>query len=246
MDLDGSNTTGMVRRGARRRLRLRLGLWLLATAEDRSCAAARGVRGRLPSIRALSAATGVHRNTAAAVYHDLERFGLVRCVRGAGTFAVGTLGRSWTRLGEPVCSDPTLADVLTAELRRPVTVVASGRRTRPLLVPLDESPPAARLVVPVAPRGPALQALRRLQPDCTVLLVSDSARLGRLVRHTILALHGDGIGLARVMRAPPDPSVHGIGLGLVDLRQVALGGTEVGREGLIPLRLLAGSGPKVG
>lgn len=246
MDLHGSNTVDMGRRGARRRLRLRLGLWLLATAEGRSHKRRSERQQRLPSVRALAATVGVHRNTVAAVYRDLERFGLVRCVRGAGTFAVELPARSWTQFGVPACSDPDLAEVLSAELRRPVAVTADGDRSRPLLVPLDESPPADRLVVPVAPRGQALRALRRLPPGSTVHLVSDSPRLGRLVRHAVLALHGESVGLARTNRAGPAPGLSGVGLGLVDLRQLAPSGTDTGLEGLMPLRLLVGSGWKVG
>ncbi|HSM08080.1 MAG TPA: GntR family transcriptional regulator [Gemmatimonadota bacterium] len=247
MDSYGSNTVGNGRRGARRRLRLRLGLWLLATAEGRSCDdAPRGSRRRLPSVRALATAAGVHRNTAAAAYRDLQRFGLVHSVRGAGTFAVESPARSWTQFGAPVCSDPGLAGVLSAELRRPVSVTTAGDRRRPLLVPLDESPPAGRRVVPVAPRGPALLALRRLSPGSTVHLVSDSPRLGRLVRHAILALHGESVGLARTQRARPAPELSGVGLGLIDLRQLSPRGTDVGLEGLIPLMLLIGSDRNAG
>lgn len=246
MDLHGSNTVGTGGSGARRRLRLRLGLWLLVTAEGRSHQARRDRQQRLPSVRALAAKVGVHRNTAAAVYRDLERFGLVRCVRGAGTFAVESPARSWTRFGAPACSDPGLADVLSAEVRRPVAVAAGGDRSRPLLVPLDESPPADRLVVPVAPRGPALRALRQVPPGSTVHLVSESPRLGRLVRHAILALHGESVGLARTQREAPAPELSGIGLGLVDLRQLTPSGTDIGLEGLIPLRLLVGSSREAG
>jgi len=245
MDLHGSNTVGAGGRGARRRLRLRLGLWLLATAEGRSHNGRRGRQQRLPSVRALAIAAGVHRNTAAAVYRDLERFGLVRCVRGAGTFVVESPERSRAQFGAAVCRDPELADVLSAEFRRPVSVKAGGDRPSPLLVPLDTSPPADRLVVPVAPRGPALQALRRLPPGSTVHLVSDSPRLGVLVRHAILALHGESVGLARIGQVGQErlaAELPRTGLGLVDLRQCAPCGTDVGLERLIPLRLVVGPG----
>lgn len=246
MDLAGSNTKSTGRRGARRRLRLRLGLWLLASADGPPHDTRRTGLWRLPSVRALASVAGVHRNTAAAVYRDLQRFGLVRCVRGAGTFVAGSPARSWTQFGGPFCSDPDLAEVLAAEIGRPISVTTGDDRRRPLLVPLDESPPADRWVVPVAPRGPALRALRRLPPGSTVHLVSGSPRLGRLVRHTLIALHGESVGLARTRQARPAPELPGIDLGLVDLRQLAPCGTDTGLEGLIPLRLLVGSGPQAG
>lgn len=246
MDQYGSNPVGNGRRGARRRLRLRLGLWLLDAGEGRSSEAPRVGPRRLPSVRALASATGVHRNTAAAVYRDLERFGLVRCVRGAGTFAVESPACAWTQFGALDCSDPELANVLSAELRRTVSVAASGDRSRPLLVPLDESPPAGRPVVPVTPHGPALRALRRLPPGSAVHLVSDSPRVGRLVRHAILALHGESVGLARTPDIRRVPEVPGVRLGLVDLRQLAPSGTDPGSEGLIPLRMLVGSDRNAG
>jgi hypothetical protein len=231
--------------GVRSRLRLRLGLRLLSAVEDRSGrdAGAEAAR-RLPSVRALAAAASVHRNTAAAVYGDLERFGLVRRVRGAGTFAV-EFPTPWVELREPACRAGDLADVLAAELGRPVSVAAPGVPHGPLLVPLDESPPREGPVVPVAPLGRGLRALRRLPAGSTVRLVSTSPRLGRLVRHTILALHGDAVGLART---PNEQSslLLGADLGLVDLRQFDRRGTDVSPEGLIPLRLLVRSGRRAG
>lgn len=243
MDRHETTASEAARCGVRRALRLRLGLQLLSAAESRQRPGAlHGSPGRLPSVRALAAAAGVHRNTAAAVYRDLERFGLVRCVRGAGTFAVGPPARSLAQIAAAVCSDPDLVALLAAELRRPVAVASGCNRRAPLLVPLDEKPPAERLVVPVAPRGPALLALRSLPPGSTVHLVSDSPRVGRLVRHAILALHGETVGLARTERARPAPEVPGIRLSLVDLRQFTPRGTDGGLEGLIPLRLLVGAG----
>lgn len=245
--MDEATASAVARCGARRWLRLRLGLRLLSAADGRQRRdGLHGTAGRLPSVRALAAAVGVHRNTAAAVYGDLERFGLVRCVRGAGTFAVESPAHSWSQFAEAACSDADLADMLAAELRRPVTVAASGDRSGPLLVPLDEAPPPGRLIVPVAPRGPALQALRRMPPGSAVHLVSDSPRLGRLVRHAIVALHGESVGLVRTPDALLAPAVPGIGLGLVDVRQFAPCGTDAGLEGLIPLRLLVGTGREAG
>ena len=227
-------------------LRLRLGLRLLSAAEDRSGRhTGPETARRLPSVRALAAAAGVHRNTAAAVYRDLERFGLVRCVRGAGTFALES-PYPWAEFGQAACSAADLADVLAAELHRPVAVAIPSAPDGRLLVPLDEPPPPGRTVIPVAPLGPALGALRHLPPGSTVRLVSSSPRLGRLVRHTILALHGDAVGLTRTPDARAASGGSRANLGLVDLRQLEHRGTDAAPEGLIPLRLLVRSGPTAG
>ena len=153
---------------------------------------------------------------------------------------------SWTQPGDAVCSDSGLADVLAVELRRPVRVaIAGGRPEGRRFVPIDESPPPDGVVIPVAPLGRALRALRHLPPDSTVSLLSASPRLGRLVRHTIVALHGDAVGLARTQ---DEYAVSGLGtdLALVDLRQLERRGTYVSSEGLIPLRLLVRSGREAG
>lgn len=252
MDPDGSRLSIASGGDVRRRLRLRLGLRLLAAAEGRSrpgYGAPPGTARRLPSVRAVAEAAGVHRNTAAAVYRDLERFGLVCCVRGAGTFAVEFPAHPLPGGPDLVCRAVDMADVLAAELGRPVPVATPGVPGGPLLVPLDESPPSVGVVMPVAPVGPALHALRRLGPGSAVRLVSASPRLGRLVRHTILALHGDAVGFART----PDARVAsaafgpvGADLGLIDLRQVERCGTDVPPEGLIPLRLLMCAGRPAG
>lgn len=247
MVLDQGTASAAVGCGPRRRLRLALGLRLLSAVENRHRhGASRGAARRLPSVRALAVAAGVHRNTVAAVYHDLERFGLVRCVHGAGTFAMESPAHSWTQPGEAVCSDSGLAEVLAAELRRPVRVaIAGGPPEDRRFVPIDESPPPDGVVIPVAPLGRALRALRHLPPDSTVSLLSASPRLGRLVRHTIVALHGDAVGLARTQ---DEYAVSGLGtdLALVDLRQLERRGTYVSSEGLIPLRLLVRSGREAG
>ena len=82
MDTSIDGAPASVRWGARVELRLRVGLCLLSSHDA-------GHRPhRLPSIRALADSAGVHRNTAAAVYRDLARFGLVRCEQGRGTFAL--------------------------------------------------------------------------------------------------------------------------------------------------------------
>lgn len=249
MDLNRPPATVAIRCGARRRLRLMLGLRLLSAVEDRSHGAARGshvTAGRLPSVRALAAAAGVHRNTAAAVYRDLERFGLVRCVRGAGTYPVKTPAHTWKRFREAVCADAELAEVLAAELRFPVTVSTARVSRGPLLLPLDESPPPDRIVIPVAPLDRALQALRDLRPDSTVRLVSASPRIGRLVRHTIVAFHGDAVGLARTPDGHAPAGASDADLALVDLWQLERRGTDVPSEGLTPLRLLVRAGREAG
>lgn len=249
MDLVESDISSAARCGVRRRLRLRLGLRLLAAAEGRQRHDdSREGAWRLPSVRGLAAATGVHRNTAAAVYRDLERFGLVRCVHGAGTFAAPPPVHGWAELArQAVCSDPGLAAVLAVELRQPVPVAGPGVPAhRPRFVPLDESPPPDVTVIPVAPLGRALPALCHLPPDSTVRLVSASPRIGRLVWHTIMALHGDAVGLARTADGHPSAAVPGADLELIDLRQFARRGTDVPSEGLFPLRLLVHALPEAG
>lgn len=192
-----------VRWGVGVRLRLQLGLSLLSR-HDRGCRPY-----RLPSIRALARSAGVHRNTAAAVYHALERFGLVRCVHGKGTFA--TLPPDPHRMsGQPLRTADDLTDVLTMELGRELRPrphpLPRFRRepTGPgaLLLPLDATPPAGHRIVPVAPRGAALRAMMRLRPGSNVRLVSRSPSAARLVRHALLALYGNTVGMRRFDRLP--------------------------------------------
>ena len=228
-------------RGAGRLLRLRLGLWLLSAPE--------AVPGRrLPSVRALAHATGVHRNTVAAVYRDLDRLGLVRCVRGAGTF-VGGPRRPIGSCQEIVCPEKELTAALSLELGRPV--VTTGGPGAALLWPLDRSPPDApawseRPVLPVAPAGPALRALRRVRPGGTVHLTSASPRVGCLVRRAVVALHGESVGLERgpaeaALRGGRAPDLH-----LIDCVGFERRGTRGGPGGLIPLRLLPDVGRRAG
>ena len=227
-------------RGAGRRLRMRLGLWLLS-APDAVPAT------RLPSVRALAHATGVHRNTVAAVYRDLERLGLVRCVRGAGTFVAGP--RPIGPGPEIICPEPELTAALSLELDRPV--VASGGPGAALLWPLDRSPPcdpawSERPVIPVGPAGPALCALRRVRPGGTVHLTSASPRLGCLVRWAVVALHGESVGLERGQDEEPLPGGRVPDLRLIDYVRLEGRGTRGGPEGLIPLRLLPDIGRPAG
>lgn len=239
--------------GPRRRLRMWLGLQVLsaqteaeATSRDTTAIPARPPR-RLPSVRALAAAAGVHRNTAAAVYRDLERFGLVECIRGAGTFAVpasDARAPGWGQGRDASCPTGDLAAVLAAELGRPV-VEDGGGFGGPLLLPLDATPPTDRTVIPVAPLGPALCALRSLPPGSTVILVSASPRLGRLLRHTLCALHGDGVGLLRVAGERSE-SMPVADLQLVDLLQLDHRGTDSRTGVLTPLRLVPYSDRRAG
>jgi len=240
------SSNGTWRVAVRRRLCLRVGLWLLGRAErfapddaerpwvDRA--------NRLPSVRQLADTAGVHRNTAAAVYRDLERFGLLRCVRGSGTYAtrIPTL-RSPNAAVTPRCSE--LRAVLEGELRGRLRA-DDGLSTTPLLVPLDASPPAGRRIVPLAPRGRSLRAVRRLRPGDDVILLSGSPRLGRLVRHVLHALHGDDVGLQRVENTAVLSTA--AALVLCDTRHFLARGTTRAPAGLMKLRLVGGTGPRAG
>ena len=222
-------------------MRMRLGLWLLSIPDT---APAR----RLPSVRALARATGVHRNTVAAVYRDLERLGLVRCVRGAGTF-VGGPRRPIGSGQEIVCPEPELTAVLSLEIGRPV--VTRGGPQAAVLWPLDRSPPrdppwSEGPVIPVAPAGPALRALRRVRPGATVRLISASSRLGCLVRRAVVALHGESVGLERGREGAPLPGGRAPDVYLIDFARLECRGTLGGPEGLIPLRLLPDIGRPAG
>ncbi len=254
-----------VRWGVRAELRVRLGLCLLSSHE-------RGHRPHcLPSIRAFADSAGVHRNTAAAVYRDLERFGLVRCMRGKGTFTTNSYD-SRRLLNEPLQMAADLGDVvlteLEGELRRCPQPVRRFRRESigpgVLLLPLDMTPPKDTRVFPLAPRGMALAAMSRLRPGSNVRLVSRSPSIARLVRHTLLALHGNTVGMGRVdglsrrrrgATAVPgdrgDPAGRGDrtspgvewDLTLVDAYEegviVSGRGTPGQRDAFIPLRVLA-------
>jgi len=229
--------------GVRRRLRLRLGLWLLDRLDRGESSPSPGANPRrLPSVRRFAAVAKVHRNTAAAVYRDLQRFGLVRCVRGSGTYVarppdVGPRARA-------ACGCPDLRAILAAELGG-VVRGATGDRNTPLLLPLDVSPPPARSVVPLAPRGRSLTALRRLRSGDDVVLLSGSPRLGCLVRHVIEALHGNEVGFHRAEGPVADHAAPGV-LVLGDARRSVAHGTSRAATGLIHLRLVSGAGEHPG
>lgn len=229
--------------GVRRRLRLRLGLWLLDHLEPRESPPSPGANPRrLPSVRRFAAVAGVHRNTAAAVYRDLHRFGLVRCVRGSGTYVARP--PDVRPRARPTCGSPDLRAILAAELGG-VVRDDRGDRASPLLLPLDASPPPARCVFPLAPRGRSMSAIRRLRPGDDVVLLSASPRLGRLVRHVLEAIHGDSVGFHRAEGAAEDHAVAGV-LILSDARQPVAHGTSRAATGLINLRLACGTGPRPG
>ncbi|MDT8436796.1 MAG: GntR family transcriptional regulator [Gemmatimonadota bacterium] len=94
---------------------------------------------RLPSVRSLGAACGVHRDTAAAAYRELGRRGLVRTIPGGGIYVArrsGPVQRLLAGAAEAlpvrlaslaaalrlrrvllISDEPTLADVVGRELR---------------------------------------------------------------------------------------------------------------------------------
>lgn len=250
----GNEARPRARWGPRARLRLRLGLWLISRHD-------RGYRPhRLPSIRSQARSTGVHRNTVAAAYHDLERFGLVRCVQGKGTFA-RLPAYPHGRPGEPLRMAADLVDALRRELeaderseeRSAPRPYREPARSGLLLLPLDETPNGDAHIVPLAPRGAALTAMARLRPGSNVRLVSRSPSIARLVRHTLLVLHGTTVGMGRVgcvprPTAPAETTPVTWDLTLLDASQpgwfAAARGTPAGREAFVPLRLLtSGSHP---
>jgi len=199
----------------------------------------------MPSVRAFAAAAHVHRNTAAAVYRDLERFGLVRCVPGSGTFAAD---RRWSFRPEArlVCADAGLRVLLSAELAGAAVRGGPGDDGRSAwsdtvtLVPLDERPPKGRgVVVPLAPDARTVQALRTLPPAAVVRLVSGSRRLGRLVRVILHALRRADIGLERLdgPAAWAPAAAPAADLLLVDALELRRHGTSRPGEVFLPLRL---------
>ena len=181
----------------RTRLRLIIGIHLL----DR-LAADPGFAGcRLPSIRAVAAASGHHRNTVAAVYSDLRQLGLITCRTGSGSFSSrpGTRShRDGTRL---VCRESALAALLVAETRSscaPVPSDGSAGGRELLMHPLHLVPPAGAACFPVAPSGETLSAVRRLHRGSTALVLSRSPTVRRLMRHTIRSIHGRSVGVVSV------------------------------------------------
>jgi hypothetical protein len=176
--------------GVRRRLRLILGLRLLERlAND---AAAEG--SRFPSIRAIAAASGVHRNTAAAVVADLAGFGLLTCVVGSGSH----ISRPPSALEGAVplaCEDPVLAQLLGEELGRPVAVGPEPPTGGLLLRPLHLPPLHSARCIPVAPAGNAVAAIRSLRPGSLAVVSSHSSAVRILLGQVLGALHGDRVSV---------------------------------------------------
>lgn len=181
---------------ARARLRLLVGMRLLERLDlDPS-----SVGQRLPSIRAVAGASGVHRNTVAAVYADLACLGLIRCEEGSGSFASRpSPGPSDMRSRMFHCGEPELARLLCAEvgLNSATTPLASETFAGEpaLLHPLDLAPTADATLYPVAPVGETLVRLRSLRRGSTAIVVSKSPSVRRLMRSALRAVHGASIGV---------------------------------------------------
>ncbi len=182
--------------GARARLRLTLGLHVLSRlAEDPSFAGR-----RLPSIRAVSMASGHHRNTVAAAYSDLRVLGIVACRRGSGCYASHPPTRPWeAACGPLLCQEPELAELLARELGRRCARAPATREPMDngelLLQPLDRDPPSDTLCYPVAPIGCTLSAIRRLPDRSTAFVVSRSRAAGSLMLSSIRAIHGASVAV---------------------------------------------------
>ena len=191
-----TRTLGAGELRARARLRLILGMRLL----ERLASHPLSVEQRLPSIRAVAAASGVHRNTAAAAYADLSCFGLIRTVVGSGSFASlpPTVRPAMCR-NLVQCREPELARLLSAQLRQTPANVLTGDKFRDegpvLLHPLDRIPKAGVASYPVAPVGETLAQLRALRPGSTAIVISKSPSVRRLMWSAIRAVHGTFVGV---------------------------------------------------
>lgn len=189
-------TIGVREVGARARLRLIVGMRLLESLARDSNWVAR----RLPSIRAVAAASGSHRNTVAAAYSDLVSFGLIRCEVGSGTFASHPPPVHTDRHVVPImCREPELARLLAAEIgRTSIPGLAAGELSTTgsiLLHPLDQVPTTDVTPYPIAPSGETLTVLRSLRRRSTVVVVSQSPSARRLMRSAIHSLHGASVGV---------------------------------------------------
>lgn len=176
--------------GVRRRLRLILGLRLL----ERLANDAEAAGSRFPSIRAIAAASGVHRNTAAVVVADLVGFGLVRCVAGSGSY-ISCPASAHDGTVPLACEDPALAGLLGGALGRPVAV---GREAPPaglMLRPLHLPPVPSASCIPVAPAGTAMVSIRALRPGSVAVISSRSPVVRILLGQVLRALHGDRVSV---------------------------------------------------
>ena len=189
-------TIGVREVGARARLRLIVGMRLLESlARDSNC-----VARRLPSIRAVAAASGSHRNTVAAAYADLVSFGLIRCDVGSGTFAsCPRLVHADSHDISLLCRELELARLLAAEIgRTSIPGLSAGELSTTgsiLLHPLDQVPTTDVTPYPIAPSGETFTVLRSLRRGSTAVVVSQSPSARRLMRSAIHSLHGASVGV---------------------------------------------------
>jgi len=196
--------------GARTRLRLILGVHVLSHLAGNPSFAGR----RLPSIRAISIASGHHRNTVVAAYSDLRVLGLVVCRRGSGSYASHPPARPWhAGTGSLVCHEPELADLLARELGSRCSEVPAARDTTApgelLMHPLDRVPPTDALCYPIAPSGRTLSAVRRLPNRSTVFVASRSRAARSLMRTAIRSIHGESVAVVCAdSPAASDPPRH--------------------------------------
>lgn len=191
-----TRTVGVGELRARAHLRLLLGMRLLERLGLDPCP----VGQPFPSIRAVAAASGTHRNTVAAAYSDLACLGLIRCQVGSGSFASRPPPlNSDTRSRPFLCREPELARLLSAELGQGSGAVVPGGESfdpEPLLLhPLDVVPTDDVTLYPVAPVGETLAGLRSLGLGSTAIVVSKSPSVRRLMRSAIRAVHGASVGV---------------------------------------------------
>ncbi|TFG63353.1 MAG: GntR family transcriptional regulator [Gemmatimonadales bacterium] len=201
-------TIGSGEPGARARLRLIVGMRLLESLTQ----SPNWVTRRLPSIRAVAAASGTHRNTVAAAYSDLASFGLIRCKVGSGSFAsCPPRVLSEMRHVPILCREPELARLLSAEVGQASTIVPLRGESiagDPLLLhPLDLVPTADVRLYPVAPVGETLAGIRSLRRGSTAIIVSKSLSVRRLMRSAIRAVHGASVGFVSLEPEAASPDL---------------------------------------
>lgn len=197
-----TRTIGVGELRARARVRMIVGMRLL----ERLTLDPSPVGKRLPSIRAVAAASRAHRNTVAAVYSDLACFGLICCEPGSGSFASRPPPVAWDMRPRPIqCREPELERLLSAEVGQnsaATPLAAEIPAGEPLLLhPLDLVPTIDVTQYPVAPVGETLERLRSLHRGSTAIVVSRSRSVRRLMRSAIRAIHGASVG---VLSLEPD------------------------------------------